>query len=71
MKTLSTTKKFNIYFSINEKIKSTIFEISWLKLFTESGGGFSNDLRETLTYGELFKHEFDEIMNMYATCSII
>ena len=31
----------------------------------QPGGGFSNDLRETLTYGELLKHEFYTILRNY------
>ena len=29
------------------------------------GGGFSNNLRETLTYNELLKHEFYSILRNY------
>ena len=34
-------------------------------LYSNPGGGFSNDLRETLTYGELLKHEFYSILRNY------
>ena len=30
-----------------------------------SGAGFTNDLRETLTYGELLKHEFYPILRTF------
>ena len=32
---------------------------------SESGAGFTNDLRETLTYGELLKHEFCLILRTF------
>ena len=47
------------------RAKFTSKDLGYFSYASGSWGGFSNDLRETLTYGELLKHEFYPILINY------